>query len=178
MEEVKTIWNVDTAHSEVSFKVKHLVIATVTGHFRKYDAKVETDGDNLENAKISFEADIDSISTNNQDRDNHLKSSDFFNAEQYPKISFKGKSLQKTDNQEYVLTGDLTIKDVTKEITLDVEGGQSIVDPWGNTRIGFEINGKINRKDFNLTWDAMTEAGNAVVGDQVKLNTNIEFVKG
>ena len=177
MEAVKTIWNVDTSHSEVSFKVKHLVIASVTGYFHNFKANIESDGDDLENAIISFEADVDSISTNNKDRDNHLKSDDFFNVEKFPKLIFKGKSLKKTGDSEFKLLGDLTLRDVTKEVELDVEGGQTIVDPWGNTRIGFEVNGKINRKDFNLRWDAMTEAGNAVVSDQVKLNINIEFVK-
>lgn len=177
MEAVKTKWNVDTDHSEVTFKVRHLVIASVTGYFKKFNASIETDGDDLENAKIHFEADINSISTNNEDRDNHLKSDDFFNASQYPKLTFVGKSLQKTGEGEYKLTGDLTIRNVTKEINLDVEGGQTAVDPYGNTKIGFEISGKINRKEYGLKWDAVTEAGNTVVSDQVKIGINIQFIK-
>jgi polyisoprenoid-binding protein YceI len=177
MEAVKTIWNVDTLHSEVTFKVRHLVIANVTGYFKNFNASIETDGDDLEHAQIHFEADIDSISTNNNDRDNHLKSDDFFNAAQYPKLKFVGKKLEKTDEGEYQLTGDLTIRDVTKEVTLDVEGGETAVDPYGNTKIGFEISGKINRKDFGLKWDAITEAGNAVVSDLVKIGINIQFAK-
>ncbi|MFW5760712.1 MAG: YceI family protein [Cyclobacteriaceae bacterium] len=177
MEAVKTIWDVDTAHSEVTFKVRHLVIASVTGYFKKFNASIETDGDDLENAKINFEADINSITTNNEDRDNHLKSDDFFNAAQYPKLIFVGKSLQKTGEGEYKLTGDLTIRNVTKEINLDVEGGQTAVDPYGNTKIGFEISGKINRKEYGLKWDAVTEAGNTVVSDQVKIGINIQFIK-
>lgn len=177
MEAVKTVWNVDTLHSEVTFKVKHLVIANVTGYFKNFDARIESEDDNLENAKVHFEAAIDSISTNNEDRDNHLKSDDFFNASQYPKLTFTGKSLQKTGEGEYQLIGDLTIRNVTKEVSLAVEGGQTAVDPYGNTKIGFEVTGKINRKDFGLKWDAITEAGNAVVSDQVKIAINIQFAR-
>lgn len=177
MEAVKTIWNVDTVHSEVTFKVRHLVIANVTGYFRTFNGRIEADADDLENAQIHFEADIDSISTNNVDRDNHLKSEDFFDAAQYPKLTFAGKSLQKKGAGEYLLTGDLTIRGVTQEVTLAVEGGETAVDPYGNTKIGFEVTGKINRKDFGLKWDAVTEAGNAVVSDQVRIGINVQFAK-
>lgn len=173
----ETIWKIDPSHSEVQFKVKHLVISTVTGYFNSYDGKVETDGDDFENAKAYFTADISSISTNNEDRDNHLLSEDFFKAEDYPELNFESTSVEKVADNKYKMTGDLTIRDVTKEIELDVVHGGTVEDPYGNTKAGFEISGSINRKDFGLTWDAVTEAGNVVVGDKVKLQLNVQLVR-
>lgn len=173
----KTLWKIDPTHSEVQFKVKHLVISTVTGSFGSFDGQIEADGDNFENAKATFTADIDSISTNNEDRDNHLKSEDFFNAEKYPQLKFESKNFEKTGDGEYKVTGELTIRDVTKEIELDVVHGGTVGDPYGQTKAGFEVNGTINRKEFGLTWSAVTEAGNVVVGDQIKLQLNVQFVQ-
>jgi polyisoprenoid-binding protein YceI len=170
-------WKVDPAHSEIQFKVKHLMITTVTGHFKKYDIEVETDNDDFNSAsRIEFTADVDSIDTNNAQRDTHLKSNDFFNAEQHPQIKFLGKNWEGSgDNVK--LHGDLTIREITKPITLDVEFGGIVVDPYSQTKAGFTINGKILRKDFNLTWDAVTEAGQVVVSNEIKIQCEVQLVK-
>ncbi|KAA2218290.1 YceI family protein [Maribacter flavus] len=165
-------WVIDPAHSEVSFKVKHMMISTVTGHFEKFDATIETENDEFENATLSVEIGIDSINTKNKDRDGHLMSDDFFKADEYPKMTFISKSFAKDK-----IIGDLTIRDVTKEVVLDVDFNGIAVDPYGQTKAGFEIRGSINRKDFNLTWSAVTEAGNVVVSDQVKMVIDAQFIK-
>lgn len=177
MDTTKTLWKIDPTHSEIQFKVKHLVISTVTGSFKKYDATVETAGDTLEGADIYFEAEANSVDTGVEQRNEHLKSDDFFSAEQFPKLTFKSTSFEKTGDDEYKLTGDLTIRDVTKSITLDVEHGGTLQDPYGQTKAGFEVTGKINRKEFGLTWSAATEAGAIVVSDDVKLIMNVQFVQ-
>lgn len=169
-------WAIDPTHSEISFKVKHLVISTVTGKFNEFSGSLEQTSDSLDNAKINFTAAIDSITTGVADRDAHLKSDDFFNAAEYPEMKFTGKSFQKTGEDTYELVGDLTIRDVTKEVTLDVVHGGTVVDPYGQTKAGFEIEGKINRKDFNLSWSAITETGSVVVSDEVKLALNVQLV--
>ncbi|MEM0517123.1 YceI family protein [Aequorivita flava] len=170
--ENKTNWSVDTAHSEIEFKVKHMMISTVTGSFSDFDASIEAADDSFKNAKFQFSAKIDSISTKNKDRDTHLKSDDFFNAEKYPKLTFESKSF---DGEKMV--GDMTIRDVTKEITLDVDFNGIAVDPYGQTKAGFEATGTINRKEFNLNWSAVTEAGSIVVSDKVRLIANLQFIK-
>ena len=167
-----TNWKIDNAHSEVAFKVKHMMISTVTGHFEEFDASIDSESDNFSNAKINFSAKIDSINTKNNDRDGHLKSGDFFDAEQFPNMTFRSTSF---DGEK--LTGELSIKDVTKEVTLEVEFNGIAVDPYGQTKAGFEIRGEINRKDFNLTWSAVTEAGSIVVSDKVKLVIDAQFIK-
>jgi len=172
-----TKWTIDSAHSEITFKVKHLVISTVTGKFKDFDASIESDNEDFENATIAFEANIDSIETGNEDRDNHLKSEDFFNATEYPKMIFESSSFKKTGDGEYKLVGELTIRDKTKQVELDAEYGGTVVDPYGNTKAGFDVIGKINRKEFGLTWSAVTEAGSVVVSDQVKLNLNVQFTR-
>lgn len=168
-------WNIDPTHSEVQFKVKHLVISTVTGFFKKFNGAVSSETDTFDAAEISFSLDVDSIDTNQADRDGHLKSADFFDAASHPSISFKGK-LQ-NHKGSHKLAGDLTVRGVVKPVELDVDFGGVAKDPWGNTRAGFEVNGKINRKDFGLNWSAVTEAGGLVVADDVKLHMNIELVK-
>lgn len=173
----KTKWGIDTTHSEVQFKVKHLVISTVTGFFKKFSGAVETETEDFNGANVHFSIDATSIDTNVADRDAHLKSPDFFAAEQYPSLDFKGV-LTKVQGSDYKLVGDLTIRGTSKKIELAVEYGGQTVDPWGNTRAGFELNGKINRKDFGLNWSAVTEAGGLVVADDVKLHINAEVVKG
>ena len=169
---VKTKWNIDPAHSEISFKVKHMMISTLTGYFQDFKASVKTDNDNFINADFNFTAKIDSITTKNSDRDVHLKSDDFFNAEDYPEMTFKSTSFDGDS-----LIGDLTIRDITKEITLDVDFNGVAVDPYGQTKAGFEITGSMNRKDFNLTWSAVTEAGSIVVSDTIKLIVDLQFIK-
>lgn len=170
-----TNWIIDASHSEIQFKVKHLVITTVTGSFTEFSGAIEA-GDTFENANISFEANTASISTNSEQRDGHLKSGDFFDAEKFPKLSFKSTKFSKKGDG-FELTGDLTIKDVTNAVTLAVEYGGTAKDPWGNTKAGFEVTGKINRKDFGLTWNAPTEAGGVLVSDEVKLIANVQLLK-
>jgi polyisoprenoid-binding protein YceI len=174
---VKTKWGVDTSHSEVQFKVKHLVIATVTGFFRKFSGALESGSEDFDSAKVNFSIEANSIDTNVADRDAHLKSPDFFAADQYPTIEFKNGVLKKISDSDYELNGDLTIRDVTKPIKLSVEYNGIVADPWGNTRAGFEVKGVINRKDYNLNWSAITEAGKIVVSDEVKMQFNIEVIK-
>ena len=174
---VKTTWGIDTTHTEVQFKVKHLVIATVTGFFKKFGGSLETESEDFDGAQVSFSLDVNSIDTNQVDRDNHLKSPDFFAAEQYPTIDFTG-SLAKVEGSEYTLDGALTLHGITKAIVLNVDFGGTIVDPWGNNRAGFEISGKLNRKDFGLNWNALTEAGGMVVSEEVKLHINAELIRG
>jgi polyisoprenoid-binding protein YceI len=172
----KTKWGIDAAHSEVQFKVKHLVIATVTGSFKKFSGEVITEEEDFDNAQVSFTVDTSSIDTNQPDRDTHLKSEDFFASAQHPNLTFNGR-LKKVGSESYKLKGDLTIRSTTKPIELDVEFGGTMKDPWGNLKAGFELNGKINRKDYGLTWNALTEAGGMVVAEDVKLHMNIELIK-
>lgn len=170
-------YNIDASHSEVGFKIRHLMITNVTGKFTEFDATLESDKEDLSDAKISFEANVNSITTHNEQRDGHLKSDDFFNAEKFPKLIFVSTGITKKSDDEFVLTGNLTIRDVTKPVELTVEYGGKIVDPYGQTKLGFEIVGKINRKDFGLTWSATTETGGLVVADEVKLQITVEMVK-
>lgn len=170
-------YKIDAAHSEITFKVKHLMITNVTGSFTKFDATLESEAADFSDAKITFEADTNSITTNNEQRDGHLKSDDFFAADKFPKLSFVSKSFTHTKGTEFILTGDLTIRDQTKPVELAVEYAGTVTDPYGQVKSGFEINGKINRKDFGLTWGAVTEAGGVVVSDEVKLHLNVQMIK-
>lgn len=169
-------WVLDPMHSEVQFKVKHLVISTVTGSFKSFSGEAITQGDTFEGAEIDFALDVNSIDTNQEQRDGHLKSADFFDAEKYPQIIFKSTSFSQNGG-DYKLAGNLTIKDVTKPVTLNVEFGGTATDFYGNLKAGFEVSGKINRKEFGLTWDGITEAGAIVVGEDVKLTINAQFAK-
>jgi polyisoprenoid-binding protein YceI len=173
-----TKWKIDPAHSEIQFKAKHLMITTVTGHFTSYNLLVETeDNDFTKATKIDFTADADSISTGNAQRDGHLKSAEFFDAAQFKAITFKGNKTEKSGD-EYQLHGDLTIKDVTRPLTLKVEHGGTVIDSYNQTKTGFSVTGKISRKEFGLTWDAVTEAGSVVVGDEIKLSCEVQLIKG
>ncbi len=170
-----TKWALDPMHSEVNFKVKHMMIANVTGGFKKFDVNATTDGNDFSKAKINFTADVNSISTNSDQRDGHLKSPDFFDAAQFPAIKFESVSMTKKSDDEYKLNGNLTIKDVTKPVSLDVNFGGIGKDPYGNTKAGFSIEGKINRKDFGLTWNAALETGGVMVGDELKIHSEIQL---
>lgn len=172
---VKTTWNVDPMHSEVQFKVRHLVISTVTGTFNNFSGSMTSDGDDFNGAEVNFEIDVNSIDTNVKDRDAHLRSADFFDVENFPKMIFSGKLHQ--DGDDYTIKGNLTIKDVTKPVELKAELGGVAQDPYGNTKAGFEISGKINRKDYGLTWHQVTEAGGVVVADEVRMSFNIQVAK-
>ncbi|MBS1948200.1 MAG: YceI family protein [Bacteroidetes bacterium] len=174
----KIKWSLDPAHSEVTFKIKHLMISNVTGQFTKFDVSAETEDEDFTTAKVSFTADINSITTSNEQRDGHLKSDDFFNAEKFPQLKFTAARYENVDGDgSYELYGDLTIRDITKRIKLDVEFGGIVKDPWGNTRAGFSITGKINRKEFGLLWNGVTETGGIVVSDEVRIHAGIELVK-
>ena len=170
-------WQIDPTHSEVLFKVKHLMITTVTGYFKKFNLEVESDTEDFTTAKkIEFTADIDSIDTNNEQRDTHLKSADFFHAEEHSQLRFMGTKYEAA-GEAAKLHGDLTIRGITRPITLNVEFGGIVVDPYGQTKAGFTVNGKISRKDFGLTWNAVTEAGSVVVSDEIKIHAEVQLVK-
>lgn len=170
-----TKWNIDPTHSEVTFKVKHLMISTVTGKFKVFEGSAESEGEEFQKVKnVEFKADVKSIDTSNDQRDEHLRSGDFFEVENYPHLVFKAESFNVNED---TVVGQLTIKDVTKPVTLDVEFGGEVVDPYGQTKAGLTVSGKISRKEFGLTYDAVTEAGNVVLGDQVKINVEVQFVK-
>jgi len=168
-----TKWNLDPSHSEVQFKVKHMVISTVTGNFDHFNADVESNSNDFSDAKFEFDAKVDSINTKNSDRDGHLKSADFFAAEQFPEMKFESTS----GIQNGKIEGTLEIRGEKKPITLNADFGGVITDPWGLERAGFEFSGEINRKDYGLGWSQVTEAGGLVVSDKVKLLVNLEFTQ-
>jgi polyisoprenoid-binding protein YceI len=171
-----TAWKFDPAHTQIRFSVTHMVISEVTGDFKKFDGDVKSNGTDFSNALINFTADVNSINTDNEKRDGHLKSDDFFNADKYPQIKFVGKTMQKVGKNKYKLTGDFTIRDVTKKVTLDVTYTGS-ASAFGQEKAGFKLSGKINRFDYNLKWNSLLEAGGAVVGKDVEITCNVELVK-
>ncbi|WP_089820426.1 YceI family protein [Kaistella treverensis] len=168
---MSTKWNVDPTHSEITFKVRHMMISNVKGEFKDFNVEMESEDDTFKNAKVTAKIDTASISTNNTDRDTHLKSADFFNAEANPVITFE------TDSLNDDITGNLTMNGVTKPINLDVDFGGTNVDPWGQTKAGFSFEGKINRKDFGLNWNTALETGGVMVSDEVKIAGELQFVK-
>lgn len=173
-----TKWLSDPNHSEVSFKVKHLMVTNVSGSFNHFSVTAAATGDDFTNAVVEFTADATSISTNNEKRDEHLKSADFFDAANFPQITFKATKFEKKDSEEeYELTGDLTMKGITKSVKLNAEFGGVIKDPWGNTKAGFTVTGKINRKDFGLNWNAALETGGVMVSEDVRINSEIQLIK-
>lgn len=170
-------WTIDTNHSEITFKVKHLVISTVSGKFKKFEGTVESSKEDFSDAKIKFSADIDSIDTGNEQRDGHLKSADFFDAGSHPKLTFVSTGVTKKGDSDYQVKGDLTIRGTTHPVVLDAEFGGLQKDFYGNTVAGFEMSGKLNRQDFGLHWSAVTETGGIVVANDVKLFLNVELIK-
>jgi len=173
--ETKTKWVIDASHSELGFRVKHLMISNVKGEFRKFSAEI--DGEDFTKSPIKVVIDASSIYTNDDSRDGHLKSADFFDAVNYSEIVFTGSSFQKLDESNYKLIGQLTIKGVNKSVALDVEFGGINKDPWGNEKAAFAINGKINRKDWGLNWNAALETGGVLVSDEVRIHAEVQFVK-
>ncbi len=171
----KTKWVLDLAHSELMFKVKHLMISNVKGVFQKFSA--ELDGDDFTQSKIKVTIDASSISTNDEQRDGHLKNIDFFDVENHKEITFDGTSFIQLSDQKYMLKGMLTIKGISKEVELDVEFGGINKDPWGNEKAGFSLTGKINRKDWGLNWNSTLETGGVLVSDEVKISAEIQLVK-
>ncbi|MCX6270417.1 MAG: YceI family protein [Bacteroidetes bacterium] len=174
----KSNWGIDPNHSEIAFKVKHLMITNVKGVFKEFEASIIITGGEFMTSDISFSLNAASVDTGTADRDTHLKSPDFFDVENHRKITFIGKEAKKVDDEgNYILTGDLTIKGITRPVKLDVEFGGVMKDPWGNEKAGYSITGKINRKDWDLNWNAALEAGGLLVSDEVKINCDIQLVK-
>jgi len=174
----KTKWVFDPTHTEIAFKVKHLMITNVKGIFTEYNGSIYTTGDDFSTAEIDFWINPASLETNTEQRNAHLKSADFFDIAHYKEITFTSNTIEKVDNDgSYELWGDLTIKGITKKIKLDVEFGGVVKDPWGGVRAGFTINGKVNRKDWELNWNTVLEAGGVLVGDIVNIACEVELVK-
>ena len=172
---VKSHWALDSAHSELLFKVKHMMIANVKGEFRKFSA--ELDGEDFRTSKITVSIDTASIFTNSEDRDNHLRSADFFDVENHPEMKFESSSLIAQGKDKYELKGNLAIRGISKEVSLEVVFGGINKDPWGNEKAGFSVEGSINRKDWNLNWNAALEAGGVLVSDEVKISGEIQLTK-
>lgn len=170
-------WAVDLLHSEVHFKIKHLVISTVTGSFKKFDGSFESPEGDFSDAKAHFTIDTASVDTNSGERDQHLRSDDFFNCEKYPQMKFESTSISKKTDDEYILQGQITIRDITKSIELDVDYGGQTIDLYAQTKAGFDVTGIINRQDFGLKWSAVTDSGGLVVSNDVRLSISVQFVK-
>jgi polyisoprenoid-binding protein YceI len=170
-------WKIDKTHSNIDFKVKHLMISTVRGHFREFDATIELDEANPESSRVTASVDVASIDTNVTDRDAHLRSDDFFNAEKFPKITFESTQLERHGETEFRLADNLTIRDVTREVVLDGEFEGRLIDPWGNDRAAFSAQTEISRKDFNVRWNQALEAGGVAVSDKVKISIYVEAVR-
>lgn len=170
----KTKWIIDPAHTQIQFKVKHLVISTVTGNFEKFEGGISSGREDFSDAEVWFSADTASVNTGMPDRDNHLRSADFFDAANHPKLTFKSTVIKKTGNKSFTLTGDLTIRGTTHQIEFAVEFGGTMKDPWGNIKAGFELTGNLMRKDYGLQWNVATEAGGLLVGDEVRIVINVE----
>ncbi len=173
----KSTWAIDPTHSEIGFKVKHMMFTNVSGKFDQFDVLIENEDDAFETSNISFTAQVNSINTSNTDRDNHLRSADFFDVDNFATLSFKSTSVQKVNEGNFKISGDLTIKDITKNITLETEYSGLMKDPWGNTKIGLSLTANINRKDLGLTWNSALETGGVLVGEDIKLNAEIQLVK-
>lgn len=170
-------WKLDPVHSSINFSATHMVVSEVTGSFKKFDGVITSKDDNFTDTQVEFTIDVNSISTDNEKRDEHLKSDDFFNAAKYPHIKFKGKSLKKINGNKYVLNGDLTVRDITKPVDLAVIYNGTIKDPYGNIRAGFKVAGSINRMEYGLKWNALLEAGGAVVGSEIPFTAHVELIK-
>jgi len=172
-----TKWVLDPTHSEIGFKIKHLMITNVSGNFNKFEVKAETKGDDFSNAKIGVDIEVDSINTNNSQRDAHLRTADFFEADKHPLISFRSTNIQKLDEETYTLSGNLTIKETTKPVKLALEFGGVTKDPYGNYKAGFSVSGKINRHDFGVSYNAVLETGGVALGEEIKIHGEIQLVK-
>lgn len=175
--ENKTMWSLDPSHSELGFKVKHLMITNVSGSFEKFNVDVLTDGDDFSTASIHLTADTRSITTNNEQRDGHIKAADFFDVEAYPEMNFVSTKIIKASDEQYKVIGDLTIKNLSKEVSLDVEFGGVSTDPWGNAKAGFSVNGKINRSEWEMHFNAALDNGGVLLSDEVKIHAEVQFSK-
>jgi polyisoprenoid-binding protein YceI len=169
------IWKIDTTHSNIGFKIKHMMFTNVKGNFNSYSASVEMPESNFEKAKLTFEADASSINTNNADRDNHLKSADFFDAEQFPTVKFESTNISKKSDNGYAVTGNLTMHGVTQPVTLNAEYSGLMKDPWGNTKLALSLEGKVNRKEWGLNWNSALESGGVLVSENVNFDIETQF---
>lgn len=170
-------WSVDASHSSVNFNITHMMVSDVDGNFKKFSGDVTAKDDSFQDAMINFTVDVASVNTNDDDRDKHLKSDDFFSADKFPNMTFKGSSFKKVSGNKYQLKGNLTIKDITKPVVFDVTFGGIAKDPWGNTKAGFKSSTIIKRSDYNLTWNKTLDAGGVVLSDEVKIIMNVELKK-
>jgi polyisoprenoid-binding protein YceI len=175
--ETTTKWGLDPAHSEIQFKAKHLMITTVRGVFKEYEATIETNDEDFSTARVEFNARTNSVYTGNDQRDGHLRSLDFFNTEQFPKLTFTSTGVERKNDKDFILHGDLTIKNVTKPIDVKVEYLGTVTDPWGKQKAGFHVGGKLNRKDYDLKWNVITDAGSLLVGEEIDIDCNVQLVK-
>ncbi len=173
----QNVWHVDPAHSNVQFSIKHLVISEVTGNFKNFDITLTQTKDDFSDSEVKAVIDMNSINTDNEKRDNHLRSDDFFNAESFPEMTFVSKSFKKSGKDNYKIKGDLTIRDITKSVTLDTKFNGIVVDPYGNTKSGFKATTTINRFDFDVKWSAAIESGGLVAGKEVDVTLNIQLKK-
>src|SRR5437764_1135378 len=172
-----TKWAFDPTHSELGFKIKHLMITNVSGSFKTFQVEVNTDGDDFTTAQIVATADMGSINTNNEQRDAHLRNADFFEAEKYPELLFRSTKVESVDGETFNLYGDLTMKGITKPVKLTVEHSGLTKDPWGGERTGFVITGKINRSDWGIAFNGVLETGGLMLGEEVKINSEVQLVK-
>jgi polyisoprenoid-binding protein YceI len=170
-------WSLDPAHSEIQFKVKHLVISTVSGSFSKFSGDAVTPEDTFQNGEITIRIDASSINTNNEQRDGHLRSAEFFDSESHPEITIKTTSIKQVSDDDYTIMADFTMRGVTKSIEFKGEYGGEATDGYGNQKVGLEVKGKLNRKDFGLNWNAVIEGGGLTVSDEVKLVANLQFIQ-
>ncbi len=173
----KTKWVLDPTHSELGFKIRHLMISNVSGAFKNFQAEVETEGTDFSSARIALTAEMTSISTNNEQRDVHLRNADFFEVEKYPELVFKSTRVETTDSDSFDLYGELTLKGITKPIKLSIEYNGLTKDPWGGERAGFLVTGKIKRSDWGINFNAALETGGVVLSEEVKINSEIQLVK-
>lgn len=173
----KTKWVLDPTHSELGFKIRHLMISNVTGKFKEFDAAAETEGDDFSTAKLKANVKVDTIDTNNKERDAHLRNADFFEVENYPEMHFESTDVEKVDDDTFNIHGNLTIKDTTKPVKLVSEYNGIVKDPYGNTKAGFSLSGKINRKDWGINYNAALETGGVMLGDELKIQGEVQLVK-
>ncbi|HEY0677815.1 MAG TPA: YceI family protein [Chitinophagaceae bacterium] len=173
----KTKWLLDLTHSELGFKIKHLMISNVSGTFKNFEAEVTTEGDDFSTSKISLTAEMASIFTNNEQRDAHLRASDFFEVEKFPELHFRSTRIEKSDSGSFVLHGNLTLKRITKPVTLNVEYNGVSKDPWGGERAGFLVTGKIKRSEWGINFNGILETGGLMLGEEVRINSEIQLVK-
>ena len=173
----KTKWVLDPTHSELGFKIKHLMITNVSGSFKNFHAEVETEEPDFNTAQINLTAEMASVSTNNEQRDGHLRNSDFFEVEKYPELKFRSTRIEKTEGEAFTLYGELTLKGVTKPVQLNVEFNGVAKDPWGGERAGFVVTGKINRSDWGVNFNGVLQTGGVMLSEEVKISSEIELVK-